>query len=151
MYLCPVPRPAEIEHGGGGAEFLYEHDYSGALNVETEVLMPENNLAYSVESFTPNPGATKEKHGVFWLPMRSAELFFAVYNSSDQTVTVQPELTYGGSAPGGHTSANTAVSTNDSGECGFRGVLQCDQFPSCTTNPSNGIKETPGTYHFNPE
>ena len=60
--------------------------------------MPANNLAYSVESFAASPRATNEKHGVFWLPMRSAELFFAVYNSSGETVTVQPELTYDGVA-----------------------------------------------------
>ncbi len=88
-----------LGYGGGrfgGAEFLYEREHGGALNVETEVVMPANNLAYSVESFSASPRATNEKHGVFWLPMRSAELFFAVYNSSDQTVTVQPELTYDG-------------------------------------------------------
>lgn len=80
----------------GGAEFVYERDHGGALNVETEVLMPANSLAYSVESFAPTARGTNEKHGVFWLPMRSAEIFFAVYNSSDETIKVRPELTFDG-------------------------------------------------------
>ncbi|MBK9168672.1 MAG: hypothetical protein IPM24_14555 [Bryobacterales bacterium] len=79
----------------GGAEFSYDREHGGALGVETEVIMAERRVAYSVESFAPNPGRSRQQHAVFWLPTRQSEIFVAVHNTSDEPVRVLPEITAG--------------------------------------------------------
>lgn len=74
----------------GGAEFSYDREHGGALGVETEVIMAERRVAYSVESFAPNPGRSRQQHAVFWLPTRQSEIFVAVHNTSDEPVRVLP-------------------------------------------------------------
>lgn len=78
----------------GGAEFRYDKEFDGALNVETEIIQPEESFSYSVESFSPNALRSNERHGVFWLPTPRSEVFFAVHNTSGETVVVSPELRF---------------------------------------------------------
>ena len=81
----------------GGAEFHFDALYAGALSVETEVVMSEHTLAYSVQSFGQADRSANEQHAVFVLPNRNGEIYFAMYNSSDERVTVRPTIQSGGS------------------------------------------------------
>ncbi|MDA1315963.1 MAG: hypothetical protein O2968_21785, partial [Acidobacteria bacterium] len=79
----------------GGAEFHFDAAYPGALSVETEMIQPELNFAYSVQSFSARDGAANEQHSVFYRPTPATDVFFAMYNSSDQEVVVRPTVISG--------------------------------------------------------
>ena len=77
----------------GGAAFHYEKKYGGALSVETMVVNPDENLSYSVPSYgvMAESEAYKgrhRKHALFRLPTDETEIFFAVFNSSEETINV---------------------------------------------------------------
>ena len=82
----------------GGAAFRYRKKYGGALAVETRVVMPEKNLAYSIPSYASmgeSYPSKQRKHAIFRLPTRESEIFFALFNSSTEPVRVRAGLELG--------------------------------------------------------
>ena len=92
----------------GGAVFHYKKKYGGALAVETMVINPNENLSYSVPSYggvAESYGALTEsesykrrhrEHALFRLPTDDTEVFFALFNSSNERIDVTAHLEIGG-------------------------------------------------------